>query len=175
LDLKGKRTVITQGWLSIEGLAWRPHGKEIWFSGTVNSAGWADAIHAVTFSGKERTVVTIPWVRLHDIARDGRVLLSRENWRTQLIGLFPGDTAEHAYSWLDDTTPTALSNDGHWLSFNEAGEVYNLEGDRLAYYRRTDGSGAVSLGGSILHFAGWKMDSYLRPEIQNAGATGRRR
>jgi eukaryotic-like serine/threonine-protein kinase len=146
VDLKGKRTVVTQGWLSIEGLAWRPDGKEIWFSGTVNTAGWADAIHAVALSGKERTVVTIPWVRLHDIARDGRVLLSRENWRTQLIGLFPGDTAEHPYSWLDDTSPTALSNDGRWLSFNEAGEVYYLEGDRLAYYRRTDGSAAVRLG-----------------------------
>ena len=146
VDLRGKRTVVTQGWLSIEGLAWRPDGKEIWFAGTVDTAGWADAIHAVTLSGKERTVITIPWVRLHDIARDGRVLLSRESWRTQLFGMFPGDTAEHAYSWLDDTTPTALSNDGQWLSFVESGEVYYLEGDRLAYYRRTDGSAAVSLG-----------------------------
>jgi eukaryotic-like serine/threonine-protein kinase len=146
VDLQGKRSVVTKGWLSIEGLAWRPDGREIWFSGTVNTAGWADAIHAVTLSGNERTVVTMPWVRLHDISRDGRVLLSRENWRSQLIGLFPGDTAEHAYSWLDDTNPVALSNDGRWLSFTESGEVYYLEGDRLAYYRRTDGSAAVSLG-----------------------------
>jgi eukaryotic-like serine/threonine-protein kinase len=146
VDLKGKRTIVTQGWLSIEGLAWRPDGKEIWFAGTISTAGWADAVHAVTLSGKERTVLTMPWVRLHDIARDGRVLLSRENWRTQLTGMFPGDTAEHLYSWLDDTVPTALSNDGRWLSFNEAGEIYYLEGDRLAYYRRTDGSAAVSLG-----------------------------
>ena len=146
VDLNGKRTIVTQGWLSIEGMAWRPDGKEIWFAGTLNSAGWADAIHAVTLSGKERTVVTVPDVRLHDIAPDGRVLLSRENWRTQLIGFFPGDTAEHAYAWLDDTSPTALSNDGRWLSFGEAGEIYYLENDRLAYYRRTDGSAAVSLG-----------------------------
>lgn len=146
VDLNGKRTVVTQGWLSIEGLAWRPDGKEIWFAGTINTAGWADAIHAVTLSGKERTLVTIPWVRLHDIDRDGRVLLSRENWRTQLIGFFPGEAAEHAYSWLDDTSPTALSNDGRWLSFSESGEIYYLEGDRQAYYRRTDGSAAVSLG-----------------------------
>jgi Tol biopolymer transport system component/predicted Ser/Thr protein kinase len=146
VDLQGKRRVITQGWLSIEGLAWRPDGKEIWFAGTTNTAGWADAIHAVTLSGKERTVLTVPWVRLHDIAPDGRVLLSRENWRSQLIGLFPGDKAEHPYSWLDDTTPTALSSDGQWLSFAESGEVYYLNGDRLAYYRRTDGSAAVSVG-----------------------------
>jgi len=155
VDLQGKRKIITQGWLSIEGLAWHPDGKEIWFSGTLNTAGWADAIHAVTLSGKERTVVTIPWVRLHDIARDGRVLLSRENWRTQLIGFFPGDSAEHPYSWLDDTSPSALSNDGQWLSFAESGEVYYLQGDRLAYYRRTDGSAAVSLGAG---------QSYISPD-----------
>jgi hypothetical protein len=32
------------------------------------------------------------------------------------------------------------------LCFTESGEVYYLEGDRWAYYRRTDGSAAVSLG-----------------------------
>jgi serine/threonine protein kinase len=97
VDLKGKRTIVTDGWLSIEGLAWRPDGKEIWFAGTINSGGWADAIHAVTLSGKERTVLTLPWVRLHDISKEGRVLLSHENWRRQLMGLFPGDKAEHPY------------------------------------------------------------------------------
>jgi serine/threonine protein kinase/Tol biopolymer transport system component len=146
VDLKGKRTIVTRGWLSIEGLAWRPDGKEIWFAGTVNTAGWADAIRAVTLSGKERTVLNVPWVRLHDVASDGRVLLSRENWRRQLVGLFPGDKAEHPYSWLDSTSPTAISNDGRWLSFSESGEVYYLQGDRLGYYRRTDGSAAIKLG-----------------------------
>ena len=147
VDLKGKRTIVTKGWLSIEGLAWHPDGKEIWFAATMKTSGWADAIHAVTLSGKERTVLTMPWLRLHDISKDGKVLLSRENWRTQLNGMFPGDTAEHPYSWLDDTVPTALSNDGRWLSFNETGEIYYLENDRQAYYRRTDGSAAISLGG----------------------------
>jgi len=91
-------------------------------------------------------VLSAPWIRLHDISKDGRVLLSRETWRRQLIGLFPGDPAEHPYSWLDDTSATALSNDGRWLSFNESGEVYYLESENLAYYRRTDGSAAISLG-----------------------------
>jgi eukaryotic-like serine/threonine-protein kinase len=147
VDLQGKRRIITQGWLSIEGIAWHPSGKEIWFAGTVNSGGWADAIHAVTLSGKDRTVLTIPWVRLHDISSDGRLLLTRENWRRQLIGMFPKDSAEHPYSWLDSTSPTTISNDGQWLSFNEGGEIYYIEGDRLAYYRKTDGSPAVGLGG----------------------------
>jgi hypothetical protein len=74
------------------------------------------------------------------------VLLSHENWRRQLVGMFPKDSAEHAYSWLDSTTPAALSNDGQWLSFREAGEAYYIGNDSQAYCRKTDGSPAVSLG-----------------------------
>jgi eukaryotic-like serine/threonine-protein kinase len=147
IDMQGKRRIITQGWLSIEGIAWHPSGKEIWFAGTVDTGGWADAIHAVSLSGKDRILLTMPWVRLHDISRDGHVLLSRENWRRQMVGKFPKDSAEHPYSWLDSSTPDALSNDGEWLSFREAGEVYYIAGDSQAYYRKTDGSPAISLGG----------------------------
>jgi len=149
VDLQGHRRIISRGWISLEGLAWHPDGKEIWFAGTINTGGWADAIHAVALSGKERTVLTLPWLRLHDISKDGRVLLSRENWRGQAFGMFPKDTAEHPYSWLDATNPQSLSNDGQWLSFNESGEIFFIAGDRQAYYRRTDGSPAVSLGPGV--------------------------
>jgi eukaryotic-like serine/threonine-protein kinase len=145
VDLSGKRTVLSKGSLSLEGLAWSPDGKEVWFAGASHS-GWADSIHAVTLAGKERIVSLLPSVRLHDIARDGRVLLSRESWRTQLMGLFPGDSHEHPYSWLDGTSANAISADGRVISFYEGGEVYYIEGDLLGYYRRTDGSAAVRLG-----------------------------
>ena len=147
VDLQGHRRVLSQGWLSIEGLAWRPDGKEIWFAATINTAGWADAVHAVSLSGKERTVLRFPWVRLLDISHDGRVLLAHQNWRRHMIGLFNGDSAEHPYSWLDDSNPVAISNDGKALTFTESGELYYIENDSQAYYRKTDGSPAVSLGG----------------------------
>jgi hypothetical protein len=83
---------------------------------------------------------------LHDISKDGRVLLSRETWRRQIRGLFPGDKAEHPYSWLDDTEVTAISADGRFISIYEAGEIYYFENNSLAYYRGTDGSPAVRLG-----------------------------
>jgi eukaryotic-like serine/threonine-protein kinase len=148
VDMAGKRTILSPGWISLEGLAWSPNGKEVWFAGArmAERSGWAGAIHAVTLAGKDRTVLLLPSVRLHDIAKDGRVLLSHESWRRQLMGRFPGDKDDHPYSWLDNTAPTAISDDGSILSFYEAGEVYYIEGDRLAYYRRTDGSPAVRLG-----------------------------
>ena len=146
VDLSGKRTVLSKGWPSVEGLAWSPSGKEVWFAAT-KSGGWADTIYAVPLSGKPRRVLVLPdVVRLHDISRDGRVLLSHESWRRQIKGLFPGDTAEHPYSWLDDTNATSISADGRAIAFYEAGQSNYLEHNLLTYYRRTDGSQAVRLG-----------------------------
>jgi eukaryotic-like serine/threonine-protein kinase len=145
VDLSGKRAVLVPDDVSLEGVAWSPDGKEVWYAGTSNG-GWADTIFAVSLSGKKRTVLTMPYVRLHDIAKDGRVLLSHESWRRQLKGFFPGDKVEQPYSWLDDTEATGISDDGRWISFAEGGETYYLENDYMAYYRATNGSPAVLLG-----------------------------
>lgn len=150
IDLNGKTKFNSHSWISLEGLAWSPDGKEVWFAGTNTTAGWADAIRAITLQGQERTVLVSPSVRLHDVAKDGRILLSHESWRRQMIGFFPGDVAEHPYSWLDDTSPTAISANGRTVSFFEAGEVYSIEGDDLAYYRPTDGAPGVRLGTGLV-------------------------
>jgi hypothetical protein len=142
--LNGKHTQLAS-YASVEGLAWRPDGKELW-CGATKTEGWADTIFALTLSGKERTILTLPSLRLHDISKDGLVLLSRETWRRQIKGLFPGDKAEHPYSWLDDTAVTGISRDGKIISMYEAGEVYSLQNNSLAYYRVTDGSPPVRLG-----------------------------
>jgi eukaryotic-like serine/threonine-protein kinase len=145
VDLSGKRTVLVPDDVSLEGVAWSPDGKEIWYAGT-NTGGWADTIFAVSLSGKKRSILTMPYLRLHDIAKDGRILLSHESWRRQLKGFFPGDKIEHTYSWLDDTEATAISDDGRSITFTEAGETFYLENDYMAYYRTTDGSPAALLG-----------------------------
>ena len=147
VDLTGKETVLAKYSISVEGLAWSADGKEVWFA-RVDTAqsGWADSIRAVTLDGKERTALVMPSVRLHDISRDGHVLLSHENWRSQLVGYFPGDKEEHPYSWLDDSRATAITADGRMLSFTESGEVYYVAGDALGYYRAANRSGAVSIG-----------------------------
>ncbi len=146
VDLTGKRILHSEKWLSLEGLAWSPNGKEIWFASNSPHTGWADSIRAMTLAGNMRTVFFLPSMRLHDIASDGRVLLSRESWRQQLMGFFPNDKEEHPYSWLDDTTPTAISSDGRMMSFMEEGEVWSVAGQSQAYFRSTDGSAPVSLG-----------------------------
>ncbi len=71
---------ISTGWESLEGLAWAPSGKEIWFSAAESGEQWC--IHAVSLSGKERTVYcgTAP-TRILDIASSGRALVSTEEAR----------------------------------------------------------------------------------------------
>jgi eukaryotic-like serine/threonine-protein kinase len=146
VDLHGKETTLATGFLSLEGVAWGPGGKEVWFAANSPRTGWADSIRAVTLSGKTRTLLTSPSIRLHDVSKDGRVLLSRESWRSQLIGLFPGDKDIHPYSWLDNTEPTGITSDGRTVSFVEEGEVWAIAGEGQCYIRATNGSPAVSYG-----------------------------
>jgi eukaryotic-like serine/threonine-protein kinase len=146
IDLHGKETTLAAGFLSLEGVAWAPGGKEVWFAANSPHTGWADSIRAVTLSGKMRTLFISPSIRLHDVSSDGRVLLSRESWRSQLMGFFPGDNDVHPYSWLDNTEPTNITSDGRTVSFVEDGEVWAIAREGQCYIRATNGSAAISYG-----------------------------
>ena len=86
-----------------------------------------------------------PGLRLHDISVDGRVLLSRESWCDQMIGLFPGDSRTSLFLARQYESDRYLRR---WAfpHLYESGEVWSIDGDSLTYYRRTDGSAAVRLG-----------------------------
>jgi hypothetical protein len=59
---------------------------------------------------------------LQDVARDGRVLLTRDVQRVGMVGMGPNATKESDLSWLDWSAPTDLSSDGKTLLFFESGE-----------------------------------------------------
>ena len=54
----GGRAVLSEGWASVEGLAWSPDGREVWF--TAARVGLDATLHAVTLSGAAREVVRAP-------------------------------------------------------------------------------------------------------------------
>jgi dipeptidyl aminopeptidase/acylaminoacyl peptidase len=111
VDLTGKKTVLSGEWGSEEGLAWSPAGDEVWF--TANKTGEPDALFAVTLSGKERLVVRMTSrLKLHDISRDGHVLMTRYNLETTIIGQAPGEPKARDLSWLDLGFLLDLSADG---------------------------------------------------------------
>ena len=132
LDAEGKK--LLDGPPAVTGLTWSKDGKEVWFT--------AGNLSAVTLSGKEREVANfMGFATIHDLSRDGRALLSRNTWRREIVGLAPGETTERNLTWLDWSFPTALSDDGKTILFDEQ----NLP-RYLAYLRKTDGSAAVLLG-----------------------------
>jgi serine/threonine protein kinase len=144
LDRSGKELIRTATFVSLEGVAWPPSGEEVWYAAT-QLEGWADAVHALSLKGKERIVLRLPgMLRLHDVSHDGRILISRESWRSGLQFRGPGDTKERDLDWLDYAQLRDLSSDGTQLAFDDWGSAADAVG--LAYFRKTDGSPAVKLG-----------------------------
>jgi Tol biopolymer transport system component len=129
-----------------EGLAWSPAGDEAWFTAT--RTGEADALYAVSLSGQERLVLrTTSRLMLHDISRDGRVLLTSYSNSTNLVSQPPGEIKERDLSWLDQGSLSDLSPDGRTILIDYTGEGSGTNG--ATYLRKTDGSPAVGLGDGI--------------------------
>jgi eukaryotic-like serine/threonine-protein kinase len=138
-----KKTLSTLKFVSTQGLAWHPLQKEIWFSAT--TSGSSRALYAVAPGKKERLVyLGTGTLTLHDISKDGRVLFSRDDWRSGMLGLAPGANKEHDLSWHDWTIARDLTQDGKIAAFDETGEAGEATG--AFYVRGTDGSPAVRLG-----------------------------
>ena len=151
VDLAGNKKILSGEWFTIQGLAWSPDGKEIWF--TASKSGVDRTLYAITLDGKERMVLRLPGaVMIFDIFKDGRVLLMRASWRRELVGMTADDSKQHDLSWLDYTYPADLSADGKTLLFDEEGGGGSLDYSKsgglsyAVYVRKTDGSPAVLLG-----------------------------
>ena len=150
-DLTGKKKTLSGEWFTIQGLAWHPSGKEIWF--TASKSGVDRTLYAVTLDGQERMVLRLPGaLMLFDIAKDGRVLMMRASWRRELVGVIAGEAKQRDLSWLDYSYPADLSIDGKTLLFDEEGGGGSLDYSKsgglsyAVYIRKTDGSPAVLLG-----------------------------
>jgi eukaryotic-like serine/threonine-protein kinase len=151
VDTAGHKKMLSSQWFTIQGVSWTPNGKEIWF--TAGRYGTDRTLYATTLDGKQRIVARLPGALiLLDIAKDGRVLLVRADWRRELLGVFANDPKQHELSWLDYTYPADLSSDGKTLLFDEEGGGGALDYSKSSgltyavYIRKTDGSPAVLLG-----------------------------
>src|SRR6201981_1849109 len=167
IDLAGKKKTLSTGWETVWGLGWSPTGSEIWFSST--RIGYGRYLSAVNLNGKERLLAREPGtLTLQDVARDGRVLLTRDVPRVGIVGLAPGAKKERDLSWLDWSAPKDLSADGSTLLFVESGEA---GGDNYAaYMRKTDGTPAVRLGDGTAFALSpdmkWAIGGLPRPPVQ---------
>ena len=143
IDLAGKKTTLTSKWASEGGLAWSASGDEVWFTAT--EAGANRSLYAVTPAGKLRVVTRVPGgLKLHDVARSGRVLLTRESPRVGVRGVLQGDTRERDMSFLDYSFAADLTPDAGVLLFDEEGEAGGA--NYTVFVRKADGSPVVRLG-----------------------------
>jgi serine/threonine protein kinase len=142
VDLKGAHHLLTPQYSAIEGLAWTPSGTLV-YSGS--SSGALLTVNEVSDHGK--VSAGIPGVgaaTIHDVARDGRRLIVRDDYFKRIWVKTATDTTTKDLSWLDISFFPLLSGDGSVLVF---GDGSRAAGDNYAtMLRRTDGSAAVRIG-----------------------------
>lgn len=143
VDRNGRQTELSAGWESLEGLAWSPSGKEVWFSGA--TSGEEYCIRAVTLSGKTRTVYCgTSATTIQDALPNGKSLISSSDTRTSMELVLHGQTEGKDLSWLDNVYNPRLSHDGSIISFTD--QSSRGGNDYTVYARKTDGSPAVKIG-----------------------------
>ncbi len=137
VDAAGRKRTLTDSFSPI-ALAWSPKGDEIWCT-------WGGSLRSVTRSGKVRVIASSPggWT-LADVARDGRVLFDRRSQRREIVAGVAGTPRERNLTWLDWSFPTALSDNGRVVLFDE--QARGPTGNYPIYLRQTDGSPATLLG-----------------------------
>jgi eukaryotic-like serine/threonine-protein kinase len=142
VDRSGHIETVSTGWEALEGGAWAPSGKEFWFSAA--ESGEQYCIHAVTLSGKQRTVhCSAASTRVLDIAPSGSVLVSAEEREVGMTLHEHGTNKERPLNWLDYPVLPFLTSDGSTLLFTDsserAGNTYEV------YVRKTDGTAPVKI------------------------------
>ena len=143
LDRDGKRVAVSEEWASLDGIAWAPGGREVWF--TASPVGADNAVRALSLDGRVRIVLSgMGRLVLHDLAPDGRVLLERATLRSEMLFRRAGEPEDRDLSWLDFSAPEGIAPDGGTLLFYESGQGGGA--DYSTFLRKTDGSLPVRVG-----------------------------
>jgi Tol biopolymer transport system component len=147
VDRAGAKSVLADGYWSERGLAWSPDGRELLFS--ASPSGGSYTVYSVAPGAKPRVAYQPPGgLTIQDIARDGRWLATRGDFRYGAMVRAAGAAEDRDLSWLNTSHARALSQDGRTLLFAETA----LGNDYAVCLRKTDGSPVVRLG------EGWPAD-----------------
>jgi len=143
VDTAGNWKRLTDEWLSEFGVAWSQSTKEIWFS--CAAPGRPQELRAVTLSGKQRTILsTVNDIALHDVSKDGRVLLTSVRVSTEIRVGHKGDSSDRPLEVPDEhATIAGLSHDGKTVALSASGTGSGRDYSTLVM---TEGAEAVRLG-----------------------------
>ena len=142
LDRKGHARRLSQEWFTLQGLAWAPGGREIWFGAALD---FSAALRAVTLEGKERLLArSSSQYRLLDVDPQGRALVRISDQEFALRCRAAGARIETDCSAGTQSMLATLSADGtRVLLFDQGPEEGGAYG---TYLSPTDGSPGVRLG-----------------------------
>jgi Tol biopolymer transport system component len=147
VDRAGRVTRLTDELIGIQGLAWSPDGRYLLFSGSYNTEPFPYLPKIVPASGGPmRPAWASPgnmWV--HDIARNGQVLATREDTTARVGAKVPGQTAERDLTWIGSSWAAFLSRDGRQILFTEGSTASNRINYTLCL-RTTDGAPVSEIG-----------------------------
>jgi WD40 repeat protein len=143
VDLAGNVRTLTREWEDESGLAWRPDGKEVWF--TAIEEGNSLNLMAVDLSGQVRSLLDLPvGITLQDIATDGRVLVALNSSRLAMDFTTLSSTEEIDLSSHDWNSARDISPDGQFVLFEDASEAAGP--GYSVMLRKVDGSLPIQLG-----------------------------
>jgi eukaryotic-like serine/threonine-protein kinase len=142
VDRAGKVAAVTGYYPAIEGVAWRPNGREVLF-GAYDNTGYV--VRALGLNGRVRVAATGAGnLTPQDVSPSGRVLLTRDDAPFRLMLRGPGAASEVDVSWLDASLGPKLSRDGSLLAFADAGADAGTNYEVML--RKTGGGEVARLG-----------------------------
>jgi Tol biopolymer transport system component len=145
VDLAGHKTTLSSPWTVENGLAWSPRGDEVWFTALQDDSSHR-SLWAVNLAGRQRKVFAAPvpgGVTLHDIAADGRLLVTIDIERLAMEWAGK-DKQVQDLSWYDWSIAKDISPDGQSVLFEEGGEPAGP--NNAVAIRKIDGSPPIRLG-----------------------------
>ena len=157
LRASGEKVAVSDFYESAQGLAWTPDGNEVWFTSPLESG----QIHALSLSGKNRQVLSVPGsLSLRDISPNGTLLVTQGISHRGIV-VSTANRPQRDLSWLDFGYLRDISADGTMILFEEEHASRNY----TVFVRNTDGSPAVPIGegygGALSPDKNWALTTKL--------------
>jgi Tol biopolymer transport system component len=154
VDRSGRKTTLVADVTAIIGVAWAPHGDEVWFAG-VRGERTSFALYATDLGGRVRAVYSsISPIELFDVAADGRVLMGGHRNERNVMAVLAGFSEPRSLVVSGESSLARyVSPDGRSLLISnhlpKDYETYLVRSDRAGATRLSEGDGmAISPDGT---------------------------
>jgi serine/threonine protein kinase/dipeptidyl aminopeptidase/acylaminoacyl peptidase len=147
VDKSGNVKVLTGDYWGEETISWSNDSQTVYYAAAGDGGQSSYQVYGVNIAGtpKPRQVLGGPIpLCVFDIARDGRMLVVQDNYRSSIRAMLPGAASEREFPWLDFPLSPFLSDDGKHMAFTDLSQ--SAGPDYAVAWRDTAGGPVVRLG-----------------------------